>query len=149
LPDLQQRRIDIPILVDHMVAKFNKLKNKDIAGVSEDVMLCLMAHDFPGNVRELENIIEHAFVLCQSSLIEMHHLPSESCATSALIKEEFKETKSLRSMEKAMISDALYRHKGNRKQAAKDLGIDYSTLYRKIKGLKIETPLTDGRSRKV
>jgi PAS domain S-box-containing protein len=147
LPELQQRRIDIPILVDHMVAKFNKLKDKDIAGVSEAVLLCLMAHDFPGNVRELENIIEHAFVLCQSGLIEMHHLPSELCAASALIKGEFRETKSLRSMEKVMILDALYRHKGNRKQAAKDLGIDYSTLYRKITKLNIETPSTNGRSR--
>mgnify|MGYP001828844323 CR=1 FL=1 len=139
--------MDIPILVDHMLAKFNKLKDKDIAGVSEAVMLCLMAHDFPGNVRELENIIEHAFVLCQSGLIEMHHLPSELCAASALIKGEFRETKSLRPMEKAMILDALYRHKGNRKQAAKDLGIDYSTLYRKITKLNIETPSTNGRSR--
>ena len=148
LPDLQQRRMDIPILVDHMVAKFNKLKDKDIAGVSEVVMQCLMAHDFPGNVRELENIIEHAFVLCQSGLIEMRHLPSELCAASALIKGEFTDTKSLKSMEKAMILETLYRRKGNRKQAAKDLGIDYSTLYRKIKDLEIETPPTDGRSRK-
>jgi len=148
LPDLQQRRMDIPILVHHMVAKFNKLKDKDIAGVSEAVMQCLMAHDFPGNVRELENIIEHAFVLCQSGLIEMHHLPSELCVASALIKGEFTDTKSLKSMEKAMILETLYRRKGNRKQAAKDLGIDYSTLYRKIKDLEIETPPTDGRSRK-
>jgi len=147
LPDLQQRRIDIPILVDHMVAKFNKLKDKDIAGVSEEVMLCLMAHDFPGNVRELENIIEHAFVLCHSGLIEMHHLPSELCMASALKKGEFTNTSSLKSMEKAMILEALHRRKGNRKLAAKDLGIDYSTLYRKIKGLEIETPPTDGRSR--
>jgi len=148
LPDLQQRRMDIPILVDHMVAKFNKLKDKDIAGVSEAVMQCLMAHDFPGNVRELENIIEHAFVLCQSGLIEIHHLPSELCVASALIKGEFTDTKSLKSMEKAMILETLYRRKGNRKQAAKDLGIDYSTLYRKIRDLEIETPPTDGRSRK-
>jgi PAS domain S-box-containing protein len=144
LPDLQQRRMDIPILVDHMVAKFKKLKDKDIAGVSEAVMQCLMAHDFPGNVRELENIIEHAFVLCQSGLIEIHHLPPELCVASALIKGEFTGTKSLKSMEKAMILETLYRCKGNRKQAAKDLGIDYSTLYRKIKDLEIETPPNDG-----
>jgi DNA-binding NtrC family response regulator len=98
LPDLQQRRTDIPILVDHMVAKFNRLKDKDIAGVSEAVMLRLMAHDYPGNVRELENIIEHAFVLCHSGLIEMHHLPPEVCASSALAKSEFTESKTLKSM---------------------------------------------------
>ena len=147
LPDLQQRLMDIPILVDHMIAKFNKLKDKDVAGVSEEVMLCLMTHDFPGNVRELENIIEHAFVLCHSGLIEMRHLPPELCVASASRKGEFTNTKSLKVMEKMMIDEALHRHQGNRKLAAKDLGIDYSTLYRKIKRLKIETPSTDGRCR--
>jgi PAS domain S-box-containing protein len=148
LPELQEKRMDIPILVDHMVAKFNRLKDKDITGVSEEVMLRLMAHDYPGNVRELENIIEHAFVLCPSGLIEMHHLPPELSAAGEPAKDEFTDAKTLRTMEKLMISDALQRHKGNRKSAAKDLGIDYSTLYRKIKSLQIETPSTDGRSRK-
>jgi len=148
LPVLQQRRMDIPILVDHMIAKFNKLKDKDIAGVSEAVMQCLMAHDFPGNVRELENIIEHAFVLCKSGVIEIHHLPPELCVANTVKKNEFTDTKSLKSMQEAMIIEALNRCKGNRKRAAKDLGIDYSTLYRKIKVLGIKTPPTDGRSRK-
>jgi PAS domain S-box-containing protein len=148
LPDLQKRRMDIPILIDHMIAKFNRIKEKDITGVSEDVMQCLMTHNFPGNVRELENIIEHAFVLCQSGLIEMHHLPSELCVASALRKSEVTDIKSLKVMEKLMILEALHRRKGNRKLAAKDLGIDYSTLYRKTKSLEIEMPLIDGRNRK-
>jgi PAS domain S-box-containing protein len=148
LPDLRQRRMDIPVLVDHMVAKFNRLKDKDIAGVSEAVMLQLMAHDYPGNVRELENIIEHAFVLCQSGLIEMHHLPPELCVSNGSSTDEFTGPQTLKTMERHMISEALCRHKGNRKRAAKNLGIDYSTLYRKIKELQIETPSTDGRSRK-
>jgi PAS domain S-box-containing protein len=148
LPELQRRRMDIPILVDHMVAKFNRIKDKDIAGVSEEVMLQLMAHDYPGNVRELENIIEHAFVLCHSGLIEMHHLPPEFSAAEALYTGELTGKKTLKSMEKLMILEALRRHKGNRKLAAKDLGIDYSTLYRKIKQLEIEAPPTDGRSRR-
>jgi PAS domain S-box-containing protein len=148
LPDLQQRRMDIPILIDHMVAKFNRLKDKDIAGVSEEVMLRLMTHDYPGNVRELENIIEHAFALCPSGLIELHHLPPELVSTGGSSKNEFAGPKTLKAMERLMISEALYRHKGNRKRASKDLGIDYSTLYRKIRDLKIETPSTDGRSRK-
>lgn len=148
LPNLEQRRMDIPLLVDHMVAKFNRLKDKDIAGVSQEVMLRLMAHDYPGNVRELENIIEHGFVLCHSGLIEMRHLPPELCAASGRTKGEFAQTKTLKDMEKLMIVETLARHKGNRKLAAKDLGIDYSTLYRKIRDLKIETPSTDGRSKK-
>ncbi len=148
LPDLQQRRMDIPVLADHMVAKFNRLKDKDIVGVSEEVMMRLMAHDYPGNVRELENIIEHAFVLCPSGLIEMHHLPPEFNVAGASTTDEFAGPKTLKTMERRMISEALCRNKGNRKRAAKDLGIDYTTLYRKIRGFKIETPATDGRSRK-
>jgi len=148
LPDLRQRRMDIPLLVDHMVAKFNRLKDRDIAGVSEAVMLRLMAHDYPGNVRELENIIEHAFVLCRSSLIDLHHLPPELCPASKLSKANQTDPKTLRQMEKLMIYDALQRHQGNRRRAAKDLGIDYTTLYRKIRDLAIDTPATNGRSRK-
>jgi transcriptional regulator with PAS, ATPase and Fis domain len=60
LPALRQRREDIPLLVDHIIAKFNHLQGKDIAGVSNEVMARLMEHDYPGNVRELENIIEQA-----------------------------------------------------------------------------------------
>ena len=146
LPDLQQRRMDIPILVDHMVAKFNRLKDKNIAGVTEEVLLRLMAHDYPGNVRELENIIEHAFVLCPGGLIEMHHLPPELCAASTLAGEHFSETRTLKAMEKIMICETLRRHRGNRSLAARDLGIDASTLYRKIRELKITPPSTDGRS---
>jgi transcriptional regulator with PAS, ATPase and Fis domain len=63
LPVLAQRREDIPLLVDHLVAKFNHRQGKAIAGVSDDVLARLMEHDYPGNVRELENIIEQAFVL--------------------------------------------------------------------------------------
>ena len=147
LPDLKQRRTDIPILVDHMVAKFNRLKDKDIAGVSESVLHRLMAHDYPGNVRELENIIEHAFVLCRSGLIETRHLPPELCAPGIPTQLAPIGPRTLKTMEKEMIIVALHRHRGNRGRAARDLGIDNSTLYRKIRELKIQTPPTDGRSR--
>jgi PAS domain S-box-containing protein len=148
LPDLRQRRMDIPLLIDHMVAKFNRLKDKDIAGVSEAVLLRLMTHDYPGNVRELENIIEHAFVLCRSGLIEMHHLPPELGSASRPGRPAHTNAQTLRAMEKLMIYDALQRQRGNRRRAAKELGIDTSTLYRKIRDLKIDTPATDGRSRR-
>jgi len=147
LPNLLQRRVDIPVLVDHMVAKFNRIMGKDISGVSEDVLVRLMGYDYPGNVRELENIIEHAFVLCSSDLIELDHLPAELCPQRSSTKGEFSSDYTLKSMEKLMISEALHRHGGNRMHAAKDLAVNPSTLYRKIKSLKIETPSTDGRSR--
>ena len=77
LPPLVERRDDIPFLVDHFVIKFNRLQGKDVVGVSDEVMALLMGHDYRGNARELENIIEHAFVLCRSSVIELQHLPPE------------------------------------------------------------------------
>jgi len=148
LPALKQRREDIPLLIDHMVAKFNRLEGKDIAGVSEEVLVRLMQHDYPGNVRELENIIEQAFVLCHGGLIELHHLPPELRTTTSPRASDASGSVSLKSMERFLIIEALRRHDGNRTRAAKDLGIDTSTLYRKIKSMKIQPPPTDGRSGK-
>jgi PAS domain S-box-containing protein len=144
LPDLRQRREDIPLLVDHLVSKFNRLQGKDIAGLSVEAMACLMRHDFPGNVRELENIIEQAFVLCRGTMIELHHLPFE-LSPAVPFPMDASGPMNLQAMEKILISDALQRHKGNRKRAAYDLGINASTLYRKIKYLDIDVAATDGR----
>jgi len=147
LPALQQRREDIPLLVDHLVAKFNRLQGKDIAGVSVEAMARLMEHDFPGNVRELENIIEQAFVLCRGGLVELHHLPPELRPAGPTAKEALNPM-NLQSMEKLLITDTLRRCNGNRKRAARALGIDPSTLYRKIQAFRIAVPETDGRRRK-
>jgi PAS domain S-box-containing protein len=144
LPALRQRREDIPLLVDHLVAKFNRLQGKDIAGVSVEAMARLMEHDFPGNVRELENIIEQAFVLCRGGLIELHHLPPELRPAGAA-PPETPNSMNLQVMEKLLITDTLRRCKGNRKRTARALGIDASTLYRKIKTFRIDVPETDGR----
>ncbi len=146
LPHLSQRREDIPLLVNHLTAKFNHLQGKDIAGVSDEVMARLMEHDYPGNVRELENILEQAFVLCRGGLIELNHLPPELRPTTTAGRDE--QPMSLQAMEKFLISETLQRRKGNRIHAARDLGINVSTLYRKIKDLKIESPDIDGRGRR-
>lgn len=137
LPGLHERREDIPLLVDHLVAKFNNLQNKDIEGVSGEVLATLMEYDYPGNVRELENIIEQAFVLCRGRLIELHHLPAEMRPVEAA-GYITPNPMSLRSMEKLLIGEALRRYKGNRSKAARQLGIDPSTLYRKLKALKMD-----------
>jgi transcriptional regulator with PAS, ATPase and Fis domain len=147
LPSLRQRREDIPLLIDHLVAKFNRLQGKDIAGVSVEAMARLMEHDFPGNVRELENIIEQAFVLCRGGIIELHHLPPE-LRPVASSKHDAVGALSLQAMEKLLISEVLRRTRGNRRLAAKDLGIDASTLYRKIRAFQIDVPEKDGRSRR-
>ena len=147
LPSLRQRREDIPLLVDRLVTKFNGLQGKDIAGVSNEVLSRLMEHDYPGNVRELENIIEQAFVLCRGGMIELQHLPLELRPLAGQPAGEHGSPTTLDSMERLLIAEALRRHQGNRRQAARELGIDTSTLFRKLKSLNIETPLTDGRSR--
>ena len=71
LPPLRDRREDIPLLVDHFVSRFNRLQNKAVAGASEEVMNIFMRYALPATARELENAIEHAFVLCKSGLIEL------------------------------------------------------------------------------
>jgi PAS domain S-box-containing protein len=140
LPSLCDRRDDIPLLIDHFIARFNRLKGKDIAGVADEVLARLMEHSFPGNVRELENILEHAFVLCRGSLIEMQHLPSHLRSGPALEGLRPGQGMTLRAMERLLIANALRRHNGNRNKAAKELGINPSTLFRKLRDLKLDAP---------
>jgi len=147
LPALKQRREDIPLLVDYLISKFNRLHGKDISGVSDHVMARLMEHDYPGNIRELENIIEQAFVLCRGGIIEMNHLPPELRPASGP-GTEAGQPMSLNAFEKLFIMKALERNNGNRKLTAKELGINVSTLFRKIKNLAIEPPGQDGRGRR-
>jgi PAS domain S-box-containing protein len=139
LPQLLNRREDIPLLVEHFIAKFNRLQDKEVAGISNQALACLLEHEFPGNVRELENAIEHAFVLCQEGLIEAVHLPPQLRCIGPDVSPSVPTT--LASMERLMIADTLRRHAGNRTAAAKALGIDASTLFRKIKTLGIHAPV--------
>ncbi|MDX9785612.1 MAG: sigma 54-interacting transcriptional regulator [Desulfobacterales bacterium] len=147
LPSLKQRREDIPLLIDHLVGKFNRLQGKNIAGVSVDVLARLMAHDWPGNVRELENVIEQAFVLCRSGIIERHHLPPEFQSVRPPVGDSFS-ARNIQAMQKHLIVETLHYHKGNRQKTARDLGINIATLYRKIKLFDLEVPETDGRGKR-
>jgi len=148
LPRLSDRREDIPLLIAHFLARFNRLQGKDLAGVSEEVLARLMGHDYPGNIRELENIIEHGFVLCRSGLIGLEHLPADLRGKGPGQPLPPVGGQSLKSMERLLIEDALGRHDGNRTAAARELGINVSTLFRKIKAMRIDLPPRDGRSRK-
>ncbi len=148
LPGLRERREDIPLLINHLISRFNHLHGKSIAGVSDEVLARLMEHDYPGNVRELENIIEQAFVLCRSGLIELHHLPHELRPAGLSLQKSAGGPMTLRSMERLLISEALHRYGGSRKRAAAALGINPSTLYRKCRSLAIEPPEKDGRKRR-
>ncbi len=146
LPSLKQRREDIPLLIDRLVEKFNRLQDKDITGVSGAVMAQLIEHNYPGNVRELENIIEQAFVLCRGRMIELNHLPTELRPKSARTQSD--QIMNLQDMERLFIADTLQRNDGNRQKTAQELGVNLSTLYRKIKNLNLETPTSDGRGRR-
>jgi transcriptional regulator with PAS, ATPase and Fis domain len=126
--------------VDRFVSKFNRLQNKDVAGVSEETLAILMEHDYPGNVRELENIIEHAFVLCRGGLIEPHHLPPSLRGEADIKPMRGRGARTLKALEAMHIADAVRRHGGHRTAAAKELGIDPSTLFRKVKSLGLKLP---------
>ncbi|HSL18715.1 MAG TPA: sigma 54-interacting transcriptional regulator [Methylomirabilota bacterium] len=145
LPPLRDRREDIPLLVEHFVSRFNAIQGKNVAGVTEEVLDVLMRSPFPGNARELENVVEHAFVLCQSGLIGLHHLPKEILESAGLVAVGPKVGATLKSIEALHIADALRRHEGNRTAAAEELGIHPTTLRRKIQELDIEVPPFDGR----
>ncbi|MCW8802882.1 MAG: sigma 54-interacting transcriptional regulator, partial [Ignavibacteriaceae bacterium] len=134
LPPLIRRRDDIPILISHFIDKFNKRMGKAIEDVSKDVMNILMEYDCPGNVRELENIIEHASVMCQGTRIRTSHLPPElSPKSEKVISEEKVGRPPLEAFEKQLLKDTLEKHNGNKILAAKDLGLHRSTLWRKMR----------------
>jgi transcriptional regulator with PAS, ATPase and Fis domain len=147
LPELKNRKEDIPLLVNHFISRFNSIQNKSIQGVSHEVMALLMAHDFPGNIRELENIIEHSFVLCPDEIITPACLPEEFMRGSPQEEESSGIEKVVHAVESQTIIEALKRNNYNRIAAAHDLGIHKSTLFRKIKHLNITLPELDGRSK--
>ncbi|MCG8552038.1 MAG: sigma 54-interacting transcriptional regulator, partial [Desulfobacterales bacterium] len=136
LPPLRHRMEDIPYLVDQFISRLNLRRNKMIQGISPGVLAAFMAHDFPGNIRELENIIEHAFVLCGKELIAMAHLPPSLVAKSRSKADDNKNPVVAAQIQ--MITDALKRNNNNRNAAARDLGIHKSTLFRRIKKLGIQ-----------
>jgi len=139
LPSLRERKEDIPLLVDHFVSRFNALYGRDICCVSNDAMADLLSHDFPGNIRELENVIEHCFVLCQGQIIERADLPETLSRDRRRDGQSLGAVRTLKEMERLMIEQALLRSKGNRAAAARELGVNPSTLFRKLKTLHIET----------
>jgi PAS domain S-box-containing protein len=137
LPPLAERKEDIPLLVDHFLARLETLRGKGVSGVSEQAMALLLRHDWPGNIRELENAVEHAHVLCRGGEIRPEHLPAhllpEDSAASA-------GPRTLREVERDAIREALARNGGHRAATAEELGIDRGTLRRKIRRLGIEVP---------
>jgi len=136
VPPLCQRKEDIPLLVDHIIDQFNAEKKRSIKGVSADAHAMLLNYAFPGNVRELQNIIEHAYILCIDDYIRPEHLPATLQTENQQRLQDMRTT--LETLEEITILEALKRHKHNRVAAARELGIHKTTLWRKMKllGLK-------------
>jgi len=128
IPPLRERLEDIPLLVEHFISMYNVIKNREIEGVTDDVMKILLNHNFPGNIRELENIIEHAFILCKGEYIDSNHLPQYMKEVNITYTPE----STLEEMEKMHILNVLERNGRNRKKTAEILGINTSTLWRKL-----------------
>lgn len=138
LPALAQRTDDIPLLLEHFVRRFNGLHGRHVTGFTESARMALMRGSYPGNIRELENAVEHAFVLSEGDSLGVEHLPdSFLTASQPGIPDStaVDHHAPLEQAEAAAISRALHRHGGSRVRAAVDLGISRNTLWRKMKRL--------------
>ncbi len=139
IPPLSQRREDIPLLAQHFLARSAPLMGKDIRDLSEEVMALLKAYDFPGNVRELENIIERGAALCQGNRIEAAHLPDDlRDLTLRAFRRKDGQVPTLEDQERDYILWVLDEANGNQTIAAQMLGIDRVSLWRKLKRYNAE-----------
>lgn len=139
MPPLSERRDDIPLLCQYFLKKYSALMKKDVREVSPEVMALLMTYDFPGNVRELENIIERGVALASGSVIEMAHLPDDLKELDIrTFRREEGRYPSLEEQEMAYIQWVLKETGGNKTMAANILGIDRVSLWRKLKKLGLE-----------
>ncbi len=134
IPPLRERREDIPALVNHFIERFSSLHGKKIKGVSAEALEILMGYDYPGNVRELENIVERAVIVCRSSYIKKEDLPEDVRRKDDLPERAREKPED----EAQLIKEALKQAGGNKSLAAKMLGMHRTTLWRKIKEYGIE-----------
>jgi len=144
LPLLKERKEDIPLLVKHFLDTYGKENKKEILGVTEDVMETLINYDWPGNIRELENLIERAVVLTKSKLISRESLPpfliapQEETRAVTSINNELNLKENIQTFQKKAIISALKQAKGVQKKAASLLGVKPTTLNEMIKRLNID-----------
>jgi len=148
LPPLRRRKEDIPLLTEQFVARFNRLQQKSVQGIAAEALSLLMAHDWPGNIRELENAIERAFILCGDGQIGIAHLPGELTAHGVAAGADADMRSAHDVLDAQAIHAALERNGFNRLAAARELGIHKTTLFRRMKKLGISLPEQDGRARR-
>lgn len=152
LPPLRERHEDISILAWHFVRKYNALEGKKIAGISTEAMEALLAHDWPGNIRELENTIERATVMCRGDVIYLENLPDflmeDRPSTDLARANTLTLSESLKSVHRQKIFAALEGNFLKGSLAARELGVHKTTLYRWMKELGITPPLRKKRTQR-
>lgn len=136
IPPLRGRLEDLSRLTGFFLERFRNRQGKSITGISNEAMTILRRYDWPGNIRELENAIEHAFVLCQGERIEVQHLPER--IVDGAQQRDRQPTRFADSSPEAVIRECLRRNKGNRARTARELGMHRSTLWRKIREYGID-----------
>jgi transcriptional regulator with PAS, ATPase and Fis domain len=135
LPPLRERLEDIPLLVEHFCSRFNKSFSKNITGIADEVLAVFMNYHWPGNIRELEHVIEHAFVLCHGQEITCEHLPQE---IKELRDASLRGTDASRELTRETIVNALQQCGWNKAKAARSLDVSRQTMYRKMKEFAIK-----------
>jgi len=136
IPPLRERRDDIQPLAAYFLAKYNREFGKELEGFDQDVMDMLMQYPFPGNVRELENIVERGAILCDKGLVGLNHLPERFKTFSPQSSSQQGEFLSLAELEERHILEVLTALGGNKNKAAKVLGISRASLWRKLKQIE-------------
>lgn len=139
LPPLRQRMDDLPLLVNHFIEEFNKKFNKRIKRFSTSAFDKLLEYEWPGNIRELENVIEHCFVLCTGEIIQVECMPKRLREQSNVNPAEKPKVKNIREAERELILSVLEKNNNNRTATSKELNIDPSTLWRKMKRYGIKS----------
>jgi PAS domain S-box-containing protein len=140
LPPLKDRKGDIPLLISHILKRLCAIRDTMVEKFSYDAMEVLLNYDYPGNVRELENIIQHALIVCQDKIIERNHLPLSLQAGIAVPSPEEESRpfdKEIQFSEKTFILDMLRKNNWNKGQTAAALNMNRTTLWRKMKKYKI------------
>ncbi len=134
LPPLRSRLDDLDLLIAHFIVKFNTIFSKAVSSVSHDVMTLFSSYGWPGNVRELEHAVEHACILCKSSVIAVSDLPQDLLDSVPLIPASVKNAaiSPAASADKMSLEEALTASGGNKARAARLLGISRMTLYRQL-----------------
>ena len=132
VPSLRERKEDIPLLVQHFIKEFAETNYKNVKSINRDALGILTSYDWPGNIRELRNIIERMVVMSSETVLTSDDIPKDIIlkgeGTGALLDQNV----NIQDAEKELIIQKLKRFSGNKSKAAKELGISRRTLYRKL-----------------